>query len=46
MMIDIKTKIRTYDCKVYTIFRGDDDIDCESFTIISIDSLLVYKNEY
>ena len=46
----IKTKITTYDNKVYTNFRGlngpEDDIECESFTVISIDSLLVYKNKY
>ena len=45
-----KTKIRTYDDKVYTNFRSlnvpEDDIECESFTIISIDSLLIYKNKY
>ena len=47
---DIKTKIRTYGDKVYTNFRGlnvpEDDIECESFTVISIDSLLVYENKY
>ena len=46
----IKTKITTYDNKVYTNFLGlngpEDDIECESFTVISIDSLLVYKNKY
>ena len=46
----IKTKIRTYSDKVYTIFRGlnapEDDVECERFTVISIDSLLVYKNKY
>ena len=46
----IKTKIRTYGDKVYTNFRDlnvpEDDIECESFTVISIDSLLVYKNKY
>ena len=46
----IKTKIRTYSDKVYTNFRGlivpQDDIGCESFTVISIDSLLVYKNKH
>ena len=45
----IKTKIRTYRDKVYTNFRGlnvpEDDIKCESFTVIPIDSLLAYKNE-
>ena len=43
----IKTKIRTYVNKVYTNFRGlnvpEDDIEFESFTIISIDFLFVYK---
>ena len=42
----IKTKIRTYGDKIYTNFRGlnvpEDDIECEYFTVISIDSLLVY----
>ena len=46
----IKVKIRTYGGKVYTIFRGlnvlEDDIECESFTIISIDSLLLYESKY
>ena len=46
----IKTKIRTYVDKVYTNFRGlnepKDDIECESFTVTSIDSLLVYENKY
>ena len=46
----IKTKIRTYGDKVYTNFRGlnvpEDAIECESFTVISIDSLLVYENKY
>ena len=46
----IKTKIRTLDHKVYTIFRGldvlQDDIECESFTVISIDPLLVYNKKY
>ena len=46
----IKTKIRTYGEKVYTNFRGlnvpEDDIECKSFTAISIDSLLVYENKY
>ena len=39
-----KTKIRTYGDKIYTNFRclevPEDDIYCESFTVISIDSLL------
>ena len=46
----IKTKIRIYGDKVYTNFRGlnvpEDDIECESFTVISIDSLLVYNKKY
>ena len=50
MMIDIKTKIRTYGDNIYTNFCGlnvpEDDIKCESFTVNSIDSLLIYKNKY
>ena len=46
----IKTKIRTYGNEVYTDFHGlnvpDDGVECESFTIISIDSLVVYKEKY
>ena len=46
----IKTKIKTYGDKVYTNFCGlnvpEDDKECESFTVISIDSLLVYNNKY
>ena len=46
----IKTKIRTYGDKVYTNFCSfnvqEDGVDCESFTIISIDFLLVYQNKY
>ena len=46
----IKTKIKTYGDKVYTNFCGlnvpEDDMECESFTVISIDSLLVYNNKY
>ena len=45
----IKTKIRTYGDKVYTNFRGyvpGDDTKCESFTVISIDPLLVSENKY
>ena len=41
----IEAKIRTFGNKVYTNFRGSsvpkDDIECVSFTVISIDSLLV-----
>ena len=41
----IKTKIRTYDDKGYINFGGlnvpEDNIECESFTVISIDFLLI-----
>ena len=46
----IKTKIRTYSDKAYTNFHGlnvpEDDIKCECFTIIAIDSLFLYKKKY
>ena len=46
----MKTKIRTFNDKVYTNFHGlnvpEDDTECESFTAISIDSLLVFENKY
>ena len=46
----IKTKIRKYYDKVYTNFCGlnvpEDDAECGSFTVISIDSLLAYENKY
>ena len=46
----MKTKITTYGGKVYTNFCSlnmpKDDIKSESFTVISIDSLLVYENKY
>ena len=46
----IKTKIRTFGDKVYTDFRGlnvpEDDKECEYFTVISIDFLLVYDTKY
>ena len=46
----IKIKIKTYGDKVYTNFRGlnvpEGWIECKSFTVISIDSLLVYHNRY
>ena len=46
----IKTKLRTYGDKVHTNFRSlnmpEDGVKCESFKIISIDSLLVYENKY
>ena len=50
MMIDIKTKIRRYDDKLYTNFRdlnvSENDKECESFTVTSIDSIFVYENGY
>ena len=46
----IKPKIRTYSNKVYTTFGSlnvsEDDIECESFTVISIDYLLFNENKY
>ena len=48
----MKTKIRKYGDKVYTNFCGlnvpEDDIQCECFTVISIDSLLAghHKQKY
>ena len=45
-----KTKTRIYSDKVCINFRGfnvtEDDIECESLTDISTDSLLVYKSKY
>ena len=47
MMIDI-WKPEEYVYKVYTNFRdfnvSQDHIECESFTVIFINSLLVYDN--
>ena len=46
----MKSKIRTYGDKIYTNVRGlnvtEDDIEWESFTIISINSLLSYDKKY
>ena len=46
----IKTEIRTYGNKVYTNFGGlnvqEDDVESESFTVVSIISLLVYLQVY
>ena len=46
----IKTKIRTYGNKVFTNFPAlnvpENDIECESFLAISIDSLFVYESKY
>ena len=43
-------KIRTYSDKVYSNIHGlnvpENDMECECFTVISIDSLLVYENKY
>ena len=45
-----KNKIRTYDNRVYTnicvLNIPEDDLECESSKVISIDSLLVYENKY
>ena len=46
----MKNKLSIYGHKVNTNFRGlnvpEDDIECEAFTVISTDSLLVYENKY
>ena len=46
----IKNKIKGYDNKVYINFCGlnfpEDDIECESFTVITIDSLLLSEKKY
>ena len=46
----MESKIRTYGDKIYTNVRGlnvtEDDIEWESFTIISINSLLAYDKKY
>ena len=46
----MKSKIRTYGDKIYTNVRGvnvtEDDIEWESFTIISINSILAYDKKY
>ena len=45
-----RNKKRTHRDKVYTNLRGwkvpKDNIECESFTVISIDFLPVYENKY
>ena len=50
LVIDLKTKIRSFGEKVYANFRGlnvpEDDIEYESFIAISVDSLLVYESKY
>ena len=46
----LKTKVTTYGDKVCGNFRDlnvpEDAVECKSFRIISIDSLLVYENKY
>ena len=46
----IKTKIRPYSDQLYTNLGGlnvpEDDIECESFTVISIDPLFAYENKH
>ena len=46
----MNTKIRTCGDEFFTNFRGlnvpEDDIECESFTVISIFSLHVHENKY
>ena len=46
----MKTKIKTYDDKVYTNFLDlnvpEDDIECEFFIVIYINYLLVYDKKY
>ena len=46
----MKTKIRTCGDEFFTNFRGlnvpEDDIECESFTVISTDLSLAYENKY
>ena len=46
----IKTKLRTYGDRVYSDFRDsnvpEDGVECKSFTIISIDFLLVYDEKF
>ena len=48
-MIDIYKKIRAYDGKVYTNFRGlnvpEYNTEYECFTVVSIDFLLVYEKK-
>ena len=46
----MKTKIRTCGDEFFTNFRGlnvpEDDIECESFIVISTDLSLAYENKY
>ena len=41
----MKTKVRTYGYNFRGLNLAEDDIECESFTVISIDSLLVYDKK-
>ena len=45
-----KTKIRTFGDNNFTNVHGlnvpEDDKECETFTVISIDSLLLYNKKY
>ena len=45
-----KSKTRASGDKVYTNFRSlnvpEDGVDCESFIVIPIHSLLIYENKY
>ena len=47
---DDKTKTRTYGDKIYTNFCSwnvtEGGVECLSFTITSIDSLLIFENKY
>ena len=46
----MKSKLKIYGDKVYTNFCSlnvsKDGVECKSFTIISIDSLLAYEKKY
>ena len=46
----IKIKVRPYDDKVYTSFRGlnvpENGVECKSFPVIFISSLLVHHSKY
>ena len=46
----IETKTRTYGNKIYLNFCGlnlpEDGVECESFTVTFVDSLLVYNKYY
>ena len=48
--LDYRTKIRTYGDKVYTNFcclnLPEDGVECEYFTVVSSNSLVLYENKY